>query len=119
MQAFLPAWDQAFVAFIVCGLIGLVLFRISIMALTSVGGTLIMAHAGLCLVHHYGQVSAIRLTEDYGDLLNWACGIVALFGLLVQFVQYRRRAANKDNKDDDEPADSWFHPVLGLYRKAG
>lgn len=120
MQAFFPAWDQTFVAFIACGLVGLFLFRVSIMALTSLTGSLFMTYAGLCLGNHYGQVPALRWSEDRGDLLTWICGGLAAFGLLLQFVQHRRRLSKKkDKKEEDEPEDSWFHPVLGLYRKAG
>lgn len=119
IQVFLPAWDQPLVAFVVCGLVGLFVFRISIMALTSFCGTLLLVYAGLCLANHYGQLPAVRWSEEHGDLLNWGCGLVALVGLVVQFAHYRRRGASAEKKEDEEGTDSWFPPILKLYRKAG
>src|SRR5262245_16255718 len=51
VHAVFPAWESPLVCFLVGGLIGILLFRVWTMALTSAAGTMIMAYSGLCLAN--------------------------------------------------------------------
>jgi MFS family permease len=91
MQALIPAWDEPLVFFLVGGLIGLILFRVWTMALTSLAGTLFLAHSGLCLADRWGKLNAVAWSEGHAVLLNWLCGGVTCLGLITQFYLERLR----------------------------
>jgi hypothetical protein len=114
-----PGWDQPFIGFLVCGLIGLFLFRLWIMALTSLSGTILMGYAGLCLAQYYGHIQAPAWAADRTELLTISAGILALLGLFIQFVVNRKVKSKSDASDSDDSQDYFLHPILGLYRKAG
>src|SRR5262249_32353625 len=81
------------------GLVGLLLFRIWMMALTSLLGTLLMGYAGLCLADHFGRLDCVAWSEQNAALLNGACGVGALLGLLVQFLLDRRRKRRRERDE--------------------
>src|SRR5438105_8767193 len=56
VHALIPNWHEPLVALLVGGLIGLLLFRVWTMTLTSSAGALIMIYSGLCLLHKLGNV---------------------------------------------------------------
>jgi hypothetical protein len=91
LRALAPNVDDPLVAVLVGGLIGLVLFRIWTMALTSFAGTLLMGYSGLCLTHHFGKLDAVAFSQQHTTLLNSACGGLALIGLVAQFLLERWR----------------------------
>ena len=86
-----PGWDEPFVFFFVGGFLGLSLVRYWMMALSSLAGTLLMTYCGLWLLDTLGRLDAVAWSADRPRLLDWACGGVALLGLLVQFTLDRRR----------------------------
>jgi len=98
-----PSSGQTLVVFLVAGLIGLLLFRFWIMALTSFSGTLLMSYAGLALLQRSGSVEALAWCETNAGLLNWGCGLATVLGIAVQFLLGRRRGSDKDKK----PGKSW------------
>jgi MFS family permease len=95
VQALAPAWAEPLVCFLAGGLLGVLLFRVWTMALTSLAGTLLMAYSGLCLADRLGKLDAPALTARVPVLLNWACIGVALVGLVAQFIMERRRMRNR------------------------
>jgi hypothetical protein len=96
MQKLAPSvWSQPLVPFLAGGLLALYLFRLWTMTLTSFAGTVVMGYFGLSLAQQFGKVQAISLVQEKADLLNIACAILTLLGLLAQIVVERRRARFK------------------------
>jgi MFS family permease len=89
------AWDEPLISFLVGGLIGLLLFRLWTMVLTSFAASLIMAYFGLCLADSLGKLDAVIYAEQHGLLLNWVCGGVTLGGAIIQFFLERWRLQNE------------------------
>ena len=77
IHALAPSWNHTVIGFLLCGLVGLILFRLWMMALTSWCGTLLMAYAGLSLLNRFGSGDVLAWTEQGEVLLNWACILVA------------------------------------------
>ena len=123
-EAWAPAWDQPLVCFLMGGILGLVLFRLWLMALTSAGGTLLMAYSALGLGQPLLRFDAVAFSGRNPRLLNWVCGVTALTGVLVQFLLAKKKKAKpkdagKEKKAEkkEEPPKKWW-AVLPL-RKAG
>jgi hypothetical protein len=90
-----PSLDAPLVFFLMGGLLGLLLFRLWTMALTSSAGALLMGYSGLCLANRLGNVDIVALAKDHPSALNAAGGALALLGLLAQFILERRRGRGK------------------------
>lgn len=92
-RALLPGWDDAqglLIGLLAGGLVGLLLFRVWMMALTSLAGTLLMGYSGLCLADRLGKLDAPAWAEQHVVLLDVVCGAAALLGLALQFFLDRR-----------------------------
>jgi hypothetical protein len=76
---------------LVGGLIGLLLFRLWIMTLTSVAGSALMAYFGLALAETLGRLNAQAVVKEQSALVNWSCAACALVGLVLQFMIDRKR----------------------------
>jgi MFS family permease len=100
IHALAPAWDQPLVTLLVGGLLGLVLFRLGMMALTSLVGTLLMGYCALCLLDRLGTLNAVTWAEGRGQLLNWLVGAGTVLGVLTQFLTERRRARKKREREE-------------------
>src|SRR5262249_35442965 len=88
--------------FLAGGLVGLLLFRLWTMALTTCAGTLLMAYAGLPLAGQLGKWDVVTWAEQQGVLLNWLCGVVAVLGLVVQFWLERRRGRRLREQEEEQ-----------------
>jgi hypothetical protein len=125
VQALAPNWEAPLVAFLAGGLLGVLLFRVWMMALTSLAGTLLMAYSGLCLADSLGKLDAVAVMDRFAGLLNGACAGVALFGLLVQFVLDRRRIRKQREREYDLRGDRGYQQRSSWgfkqqpYRRAG
>jgi hypothetical protein len=86
---------EPMIPFLAGGLLALYYFRLWTMTLTSFAGTVMLGYFGLCLANHFGKLDAVTLARDKIEMLNLACGIGTLLGLLAQFVVERRRARFK------------------------
>jgi hypothetical protein len=82
---------EPLVCFSVGGLLGLVLFRVWTMLLTSLGGSLLIGYSALCLADRLDKLNAVDWSEKQTLFLNWACSGVAVAGLVIQFLLERRR----------------------------
>jgi hypothetical protein len=126
VRATIPAWDAPLLFFLAGGLLGLLLFRIWTMALTSCAGTLLMAYSGLCLAAFSANLDVVALAEQHTAWINAGCGGVALLGLLIQLVLDRSRGKGKGRRParpKPEPAPSYngrsWWGVRQAYRRAG
>lgn len=93
-----PSSGHVLVVFLVAGLVGLLLFRFWIMALTSLSGTLLMSYAGLALLQQSGKLDALAWCETNAGLLNWSCVLITVTGIAAQFVLGRRRGSGREKK---------------------
>jgi hypothetical protein len=125
VHALMPNWHEPLVALLVGGLIGLLLFRVWTMTLTSSAGALIMAYSGLCLAHKLGNVDVVALAENHPLMLNCLCGAAAIAGLAVQYLITRRRESDtsrRDSRPKSQPQNSgglfWWSRGRS-YRRAG
>jgi hypothetical protein len=126
VRTLMPNWHEPLVALLVGGLIGLLLFRVWTMILTSSAGSLVMTYSGLCLAHKLGNVDVVALASDRPTMLNGLCAGLAFFGLVAQYLIARRQEYDL-NRRDYRPRSQMQNPV-GLfwwtrgsrpYRRAG
>jgi hypothetical protein len=127
-----PSWQEPFICFLSGGLLGLLLFRLWTMVLTSFGGTLLMGYSGLWFLDRLGKVDAVALANYQQHLLNWLCGGFCLGGFVVQFLIERWKLNQDRHREEQERQQSekilkklydqqrWWH--FGRrppFRKAG
>jgi MFS family permease len=128
MRELLPAWNEPLVSFLVGGLVGLMLFRLWTMVLTSLAGTMLMAYSGLSLADHFGKLNAVAVAEQQAMLVNWVCCALVLMGVVVQFVLDRKlgrkpgrgrggkSSGQAAKRFEESRKPSW---LTGLTRRAG
>jgi hypothetical protein len=102
MRRAAPAWDEPVVTFLVGGLVGVLLDRFWVTVFTSVAGTLIMAHAGLCLLGLLPELNVARWCARHAPVVNWAVGALAVLGILVQYLVQRRLTTKPKAKEGEE-----------------
>jgi hypothetical protein len=127
LRALAPTWEEPLVCFLVGGLIGLLLFRLWTMALTSSAGTLLMVYSGLCLAETLGKVDVIALAENHATVLNCLCGGLMLMGLVAQLLVDRQRSRHqkrRSNRGSSMSSQSyqgspWWSWGQRSYRRAG
>jgi len=124
VQALVPDLTQSLLCFLICGLLGLMLFRVWMMGLTSLAGTLLFSYCGLSLLERAGSMDAVAWAGEGAVLINWMCGFLALLGVVVQFLLDRRSRRKKSgDKKHEEHKQDWddidHHAWPRPYRKAG
>jgi hypothetical protein len=87
-----PGWEEPLACFLAGGLLGIILFRVWIMGLASLAGTLLMTYALLCLIGRLGKADVVTWTTNNGPLLNWSIAAVTVLGIMMQALIQRRRA---------------------------
>jgi hypothetical protein len=102
VQSLVPTWDQPLVSFVSGGLLGVLLFRLWIMALTSLVGSLLMTYSGLCLAERLAKLNPVGVAEKHRILLNWICGGLAVAGLGLQLLLNRKKPGNPRGKSKDK-----------------
>lgn len=142
VHTLLPTWNEPLVCILVGGLVGLVLFRLWTMTLTSLTGSLLLLYFGLSLADQCGKMDAVVFAQLQSLLLNWACGLLTLVGLIGQVLLDRRRSGSSSeseaparaepvpspqrerertkDKDKDRDKDKpWWDRAWRVYRRAG
>jgi hypothetical protein len=98
-----PTWNQPVVGILAGGLLGVVLFRVWIMALTSFGGTLLLGYGSLWMAHQPGGFSAADWAGEHVSLLNVLALGATVLGVIVQLFLDRLRAKlQKQRKQREE-----------------
>jgi hypothetical protein len=91
----MPNGSDPIVCFVAGGVLGVLFFRLWIMAAASLAGTLLMAYSSLCLLSQLAHMDVEAWAEKNGPLLNWGCLSVAVLGVLVQLLVQRRGSKKK------------------------
>jgi hypothetical protein len=118
-QAVTPGWNEPIIFFLAGGLIGVVFFRLWVMALTSLAGTVLIAYCGLCLAASLGRFDSVSFVKQQGQYLVWGGLGFTLLGVFTQFALDRRRTKKKLAREEREaeeaanyrmppPAKSWW-----------
>jgi hypothetical protein len=111
-----PTWNEPFVCFLAGGLLGVFLFRLWTMALTSLCGSLLIAYSSLCLLDGFGKLNAVELAETRPHLLNAACLTAAGVGVVAQLYLERRRAALKKARLEKERQQKFQQELERKYK---
>lgn len=128
-----PAWDEPIAAFLVGGLIGVLLYRFWIMTFSSLIGALLLVYSTLALLDRLHIVDSVAWTSKNGPLLNWGCSALIGLGLLVQFLLERRKKSGSEPQPEiveavplpppppakPEPAGLWAWSEKWFHRRAG
>lgn len=101
VHAALPAWDEPLLCFLAGGLLGLALFRLSTMIVTSLAGTLLMAYSCLCLLDRLGKLDAVVWSGKQVVLLNWVCVGLAGAGWLIQVLLDRWQRQRQQEREEE------------------
>jgi hypothetical protein len=101
VQAFAPSADQPLIAFLVSGLLGLILFRWCVTGVMSFTGSLVLVYAGLAFLNQRGTLDATTYAENSGPLLSGVVGLMTVIGFALQLWQERRR--RRDEFDEVKP----------------
>ena len=117
VQLLFPAWNQPVIAFLIAGLLSLLVFRWCFMALTSFLGSALLAYAELALLHYYGMVDAFAWGDEHYVLLNSICGGITLFGFLFQFLLDRRQIRSGQGGANEESGPIAI--ILGVFDNLG
>jgi hypothetical protein len=105
-----PGWVDPLVTFLCGGLLGIILYRLWILALGGLCGTLLMCYGTLGLIDRLGRFDSAAWAARNGALLNWGVAALAVTGMLAQFLLDRRRrlaakkAAEEKAKKEAKPA---------------
>jgi hypothetical protein len=131
-HALLPQWDEPLLWVLAGGLLGLWMFRLWTMVVTSAAGTLLMAYSLLWLVDGLGKINASEWAEPRRALLDWSCLGVAAAGVITQALMDRSRNRRAKEKEDEAKAAkeeveakikakkrTWFGFGAAAKRKAG
>ncbi len=97
-----PSWDEPALSFLVGGLMGVLLYKVWVTALTSLAGTLLIAYSILGLLGRFGVDGLTSWAQQQVPLLNWICAAATVLGLLTQFLVERRRRRRIRQKAADE-----------------
>ncbi|MBI2807196.1 MAG: hypothetical protein HYX68_19615 [Planctomycetes bacterium] len=100
-----PSFQHQVIAFLVSGLLCLLLFRWFFMLLTSLVGVCFLAYGVLALMHYREMMDAITWSDENSTLLTAICGGGALFGFGFQFFFDRWRARRRRERDEDGDED--------------
>jgi MFS family permease len=119
-----PTFEQPLVCALAGGLVGVFLFRLLIMILTSAVGSLLATYCGLCLLDRAGTLHSVSWADSNAVLLSWVIGSATVLGVLTQYLIERRRVlkqkkceeakkaeeSDKKNKKSEAPAKKKFWP---------
>ncbi|MSU79099.1 MAG: hypothetical protein EXS16_13545 [Gemmataceae bacterium] len=100
VQLALPTVNQPLITFLICGLIGLLLFRWFFMASTSLAGGALLIYASLALFTYYERIDAVTWTNENSLLATSICGGLALCGFGMQFLLDRWRTRRRKEREE-------------------
>lgn len=99
-----PDWDETAACFLAGGLFSILLYRIWVVVLSSLVGTLLLAYSGLCLLARFSKINTVAWAENNGPLLDWSLATLTVLGLLTQLLLERRRLRRLSAPPAPKPA---------------
>jgi hypothetical protein len=109
-QSVTPGWNEPVIFFLAGGLIGVVFFRLWVMALTSLAGSILIGYCGLCLAASLGRMDVVAIAKQQGRMLQFGGLALALIGVVIQFLLERRRAKKKRLQAEREEEERYRIP---------
>ncbi len=100
VQLAIPSLHQPLITFLVCGLIGLLLFRWLFMISTSLLGSALMIYGSLALFNYYEWFDAVTWTTENALLATSLCAGLALCGFGMQFLFDRWRTRRRKEREE-------------------
>jgi hypothetical protein len=110
-----PKGQELWVAFLIGGLLGALLFRFWTMLLTSFGGVLVGGHAGLCLAEQLFSVEAPQFAAQNAMILNGAGLAATALGVVAQSLLerwYQRRKIRRKQEREEKIRENERERVL-------
>jgi hypothetical protein len=101
-QTVLPQAQELWAVFLSGGLIGVVLYQLWTMLMTSFLGVLVTWHAGFVLAEQFLKFDAAKWVEQHAAALNGGVLAVAVIGVLVQVKTTPRPTADTEEPDAGE-----------------
>lgn len=137
-QLVLPQAQELWAAFLSGGLLGIVLYQLWTMLLTSFVGVVVSTHAGILLAEHFAKLDGIKLLQEKSAALNGIVLALTVIGLLLQVVTSpsQKKADSDESKDasqkvvtrpekkeateeeEMEPAQGWWRKFFSNNRAA-
>lgn len=99
-----PKGQELWVAFLIGGLLGVLLYRFWTMLLTSFLGVILGAHAILCVIENLFLVDVENLAKDNSAILNGAGLVATLLGVLGQSLLERWHLRRKKRRKIEKEA---------------
>ena len=133
VQWVLPQAQELWAVFLSGGLLGLLLYRLWTMLLTSLLGALFASHAGLLLAEQIFSFDAVTWASRNGPALNGVMVGVVVLGILLQAVSApdeEAKAEKSEEKESKEPKPEsapessppaktkWWKKLLGARKPA-
>ena len=115
-QTILPQVQELWAVFLSGGLLGVVLYQLWTMLLTSLAGVLITWHAGFVVLGQLFHFDADKWAADHAVALNGGVIAVAVFGVLVQ-TRLSPKKAEDEKADEAEAKDETEKPKSDKKRK--
>lgn len=130
VQSVLPAAREMWAVFLCGGLLGLLLYRLWTMLLTSAAGVLLASHAVLMLGEILFKNDPVTFAAKNGPALNATVLILAFFGVIIQHQIAKSDAARsvaekaepkvakkkrviEDDEDEDDDILPWWRRIAG------
>jgi hypothetical protein len=107
-----PSWDEPALCFLIGGLLGVLLYKVWVAALSSLAGALLITYSILGLLSSLVNADITRWAEQQAPLLNWVCASAAVLGVLTQLLMERRRRRRLREKAAEREAEEFArdHP---------
>lgn len=104
-QTVFPQAQELWVVFLSGGLLGVVLYQLWTMLITSFLGVLLTWHAGFLLAESLAKIDAMNLVAKHSAALNGGVIAVSVLGVLVQVRTARETRPDTDSDDEDTSAE--------------
>jgi hypothetical protein len=80
-----PQFSSPLLCILGGGLIGLIMFRLCVILLTSAAGTLFLSYGGLLLAERAGKFNSVRWVQEHGQLVDIGFLVTVFFGVVFQY----------------------------------
>lgn len=97
VQTFVPSFPEPLLAYLVGGLLCVVLFKLWTLAVFGFAGTMLLTYTGLILGARFLKMDILTLAKTKAPLLNALVGIGSVAGMVMQS-RFEARIATRDQR---------------------